>query len=107
MHSSAILIGRATATTLVLAWAANGADVPSSLDRTDLYEMMYANKSYHSDLSVTHARELMDFLVVPTLNTSTRQQLRVLDVGCSHGRGVQLLWEHKFSASGMDLSITA
>jgi 2-polyprenyl-3-methyl-5-hydroxy-6-metoxy-1,4-benzoquinol methylase len=31
----------------------------------------------------------------------------VLDVGCSHGRGVQVLWEHGVKAAGVDLSSTA
>ena len=31
----------------------------------------------------------------------------VLDVGCSHGKGVSLLWERGFNASGCDISATA
>ena len=31
----------------------------------------------------------------------------VLDVGCSHGKGVSLLWKHGINASGCDISPTA
>jgi hypothetical protein len=77
-------------------------------DRSALYESLYANHGYHADINITHAAELIEYLILPQFaDASARRHVRVLDVGCSHGRGVQLLWHHGFSASGMDLAATA
>ena len=78
-----------------------------SYDRSAIYEDLYSRHKYHADLKVTHAAGLIRFLVLPRFDEATRQQVRVLDVGCSHGRGVQLLWQHGFAASGVDLAPTA
>lgn len=77
-------------------------------DRTEVYEMLYSTKGYHADLNVTHAQELIDEMLLTTFtHTDERARTRVLDFGCSHGRGVQLLWEAGFRASGTDLARTA
>ena len=69
-----------------------------------LYEELYANRGYHSDLGLTHAKPIAGFIAANYI-----EQVRhgVLDVGCSHGRGVQLLWDHGIRASGTDISPTA
>ena len=78
----------------------------SQFDRTNLYEKLYANHSYHSDPKITHALPMIAALLAPAFG-GRAQSTRVLDVGCSHGAGVQHLWELGFRASGVDLAPTA
>ena len=75
-------------------------------DRTNLYEQLYANRSYHNNPSTTHALPIIAALLAPKF-AGRAPYTRVLDVGCSHGAGVQRLWELGFQASGMDLAPTA
>ena len=78
----------------------------SRLDTASLYEDLYSNHGYHEDLSISHAHELVDMISSPDYRKSVSHN-GVLDIGCSHGRGVQMLWEKNISASGMDISKTA
>ena len=71
--------------------AADAASSSTSMDRTALYETLYASHGYHANLNVSHAAELIEYVVLPRFPDSAN--VRVLDVGCSHGRGVQMLWE--------------
>ena len=84
------------------------ATIPDDLDRTDVYEKLYSTQKYHSSLTITHATEIIRRRVaVQYPNATVRRSKRVLDVGCSHGFGVSMLWSKGFHASGMDLSTTA
>ena len=65
----------------------------------NLYEDLYKT-GYHNDLSLTHAKQLVVF-------ASTSNPDNVLDVGCSHGLGVQMLWKRGVHANGIDISPTA
>ena len=68
-----------------------------------LYETLYRDLNYHNDTRLTHAKGLIRLLQ----NNYSSLVSTVLDVGCSHGRGVELLWESGFRASGIDISQTA
>jgi 2-polyprenyl-3-methyl-5-hydroxy-6-metoxy-1,4-benzoquinol methylase len=76
-------------------------------DRTSTYENIYSSRGYHADLRLTHAAELIDFISLHHAHDASRNTVRVLDLGCSHGLGVQLLWRAGFDASGMDIAPTA
>ena len=81
-----------------------------SLDRTTMYEELYSKHNYHADLRLTHAQELVQLAVLPYYRATPvaeRKQTLFLDVGCSHGRGVQMLWQQGFCAHGVDLAPTA
>eukprot|EP00908_Phaeocystis_cordata_P000751 Transcript_10834.p1 GENE.Transcript_10834~~Transcript_10834.p1 ORF type:complete len:511 (+),score=15.94 Transcript_10834:381-1913(+) len=86
-------------------------NLSNSYDRTSTYEELYAKLGYDHELWLTHAAELIKELVKPrypeVLQMPTGSRLRILDVGCSHGRGVELLWKHGFCAHGVDLAPTA
>lgn len=86
--------------------AVHGAAALHSIDgnRTELYEALYAQHGYHADLTLTHAGGLISAIVRPYFSG---RKARVLDVGSSHGLGVQLLWKMGLVASGMDLAQTA
>ena len=75
-------------------------------DRAALYEHLYADLGYHSQLNLTHADRLIHLHLLPYYSNKTRSK-RILDVGCSHGKGVEILWRHGFYANGMDISTTA
>ena len=69
-------------------------------DDSDIYEELYKNHGYHADLLLTHAASLVDYI--------TRHPVEsVLDVGCSHGRAVEMLWKHGLTAVGVDIAPTA
>ncbi len=78
---------------LALVGFALAADPSSSL-----YEDLYRH-GYHSDLKMTHARDVLRALKDGTPS--------VLDVGCSHGLAVQELWRRGIEANGVDISPTA
>ena len=65
-----------------------------------LYEQLYARAGYHANSSTTHAEAAVRLL-------SDMGTFSVLDVGCSHGRGVELLWRSGHVAAGVDVSATA
>ena len=64
----------------------------------NLYESLYKT-GYHSDLNLSHATYLVQKVHANATN--------VLDVGCSHGKGVSLLWKRGIVANGVDISPTA
>ena len=70
--------------------------------QAEFYEYLYSRMNYHNDLSLTHAAGFIDIVV----SAYSADVHRVLDVGCSHGRGVSLLWEKGINASGVDISMT-
>ena len=72
----------------------------------DLYDQLYDDLGYHADLNLTHAEPLVDMLLRDVKNKPSTIH-SVLDVGCSHGKGVQLMWEHSLVASGIDLATPA
>lgn len=76
------------------------------LDRTKLYEALYRN-GYHQDLKLTHLPPLLKYLDRRFAARLLNGTVRVLDVGCSHGAGVQLLWKRGYCALGTDLAQTA
>lgn len=91
-----------------LSAAPAASDVPEELDRTKMYEYLYSKLGYHKQLGISHAIPLIKGPLSHMFSeTSTRNQLHVLDVGCSHGLGVQTLWQHGFCGSGLDISPTA
>ena len=57
----------------------------------------------HADLNITHASAWVELIA----SSYSKRVHTVLDVGCSHGRGVSLLWERGIRASGVDISQTA
>lgn len=65
----------------------------------NLYEDLYRS-GYHNDLLLTHSKQIVVF--ASELNPDN-----VLDVGCSHGLGVQMLWDRGIQANGIDISPTA
>lgn len=77
----------------------------SKLDTAQLYEELYSTQGYHSNLNITHAEPLVE--IIHGKYSRRVEENGVLDIGCSHGRGVELLWEKNISASGMDISRTA
>lgn len=77
-------------------------------DRSNLYERLYADFDYHSSPKLTHAKAIIQHLVLKHYEAAeARARARVLDVGCSHGLGVNLLWNLGIHASGTDLAPTA
>ena len=70
-----------------------------------LYDSLYA-QGYHSNLQLTHATflvyEMLDRRNFPNYTIET-----ILDIGCSHGKAVQQLWEGGRNASGVDISSVA
>lgn len=81
--------------------------VPVSLDRTAMYEALYSRHGYHANLNTSHARDIIMRQLIPAYSKRKLRYAKVLDVGCSHGNGVALLWSRGFCASGIDLSPTA
>jgi SAM-dependent methyltransferase len=68
-----------------------------------LYEELYSKHKYHSDLTFSHGKE-----IARKISKEKGHLYRsVLDVGCSHGFSVQLLWSLGINASGVDISPTA
>ena len=76
-----------------------------SLDgnRTDLYDTLYAQQNYHANPQLTHSKGIIQERLIPHFRGLESN----LDVGCSHGLGVQTLWNAGFIASGMDLANAA
>ena len=66
---------------------------------SNVYEDLYKT-GYHDNLFLTHATK-----IVKQVSKSSSQT--VLDVGCSHGLGVQMLWREGMQANGVDISPTA
>ena len=50
---------------------------------------------------------LISHVVARHYGAAVRPRTRVLDVGCSHGLGVQKLWDLGFRASGVDIAQSA
>ena len=100
--------GHFVALLFAVVWSCCGIEFmgQSKLDTAALYEELYSKQGYHADLSITHARDLVSMIEKPHYRRAVEVN-GVLDIGCSHGRGVQLLWEKNISASGMDISATA
>ncbi|KAJ8598206.1 hypothetical protein CTAYLR_005538 [Chrysophaeum taylorii] len=85
-------------------WMNNEA-VPEGVTNTtslyhSVYDQLYA-RGYHRNKNITHAKELVEYLGPMAWIES------VLDVGCSHGKGVQLLWEAGKRAAGIDIAQVA
>lgn len=82
----------------------------SELDRTKLYEDLYRH-GYHANVNLTQSKLLIKQNILASSNGYTRDEIlagkRILDVGCSHGKAVEMLWGAGFRASGMDISPTA
>ncbi|KAJ1634317.1 hypothetical protein T492DRAFT_515409 [Pavlovales sp. CCMP2436] len=82
-------------------------DLLGELNRTKMYEALYRS-GYHSQLGLSHAGPLIKHFVNPAYaHVPDRARTRVLDVGCSHGRGVEMLWRHGYCGGGSDLAQTA
>ena len=69
-----------------------------------LYEELYARHNYHGFSRFTTGTTVV---CVVTQDLKRFADRGVLDVGCSHGRVVQLLWMGGVKASGVDVSATA
>lgn len=76
-------------------------------DRSRMYDALYAHHKYHHDLNISHAEGMIETLISPRYAAAERSTVRFLDIGCSHGKGVELLWRAGFRASGVDLAKTA
>ena len=70
-----------------------------------LYETLYASHGYHANMNLT-VGSTVGHVVVDSLKPYVAER-GVLDVGCSHGKVVQMLWEGGVRASGVDVSPTA
>lgn len=82
----------------------DNSDHPSPFAYEEVYERLYAGQGYHSDLRLYHGGNIGNFLDNPIW----RKELGpILDAGCSHGAGVNMLWNAGFQASGVDVSRTA
>jgi len=68
-----------------------------------LYDRLYQD-GYHANQHLSHATNVLKAMAVEARRLHVHS---VLDVGCSHGLAVQRLWEHNFSASGVDVSSVA
>jgi SAM-dependent methyltransferase len=90
---------------LAIAFAGRARALRKVLHGQALYDQLY-QKGYHSNLQLTHSTflvyELLDQRNFPNYAIHT-----VLDVGCSHGKAVQQLWESGKNASGVDVSSVA
>ena len=79
-------------------------------NRTALYEVLY-RRGYHQlggQINFTHAEPLIKSRVLRKhSDRAARDGVHFLDVGCSQGRAVQMLWESGFRASGIDIAPTA
>ena len=69
-----------------------------------LYEELYARHNYHGFSRFTTGTTVARVVTEDLKRFADRG---VLDVGCSHGRVVQLLWMGGVKASGVDVSATA
>jgi SAM-dependent methyltransferase len=78
----------------------NGLRQPSS---KTLYDGLYA-LGYHNNTSLHHAEQLLKALRRCKHNVTIHS---VLDVGCSHGAVVEILWRRGFHANGVDVSSRA
>jgi hypothetical protein len=91
--------------------------MPGALSGQRLYDALYAN-GYHNKTTYSHSEPLVSELRahgpyfsrfrvarVDTVPTRSPPEVdTVLDVGCSHGLGVVMLWNAGFKASGVDVS---
>ena len=78
--------------------------MPAELRGAELYDALYSQRGYHSNLNTTRSKEIHPVV----LNASAELGLHsFLDIGCSHGWIVQWLWQHGFRASGVDVSSVA
>lgn len=68
-----------------------------------LYDLLYQD-GYHASPHLTHASNVLKTVAVEARRFRVHS---VLDVGCSHGFAVQRLWEHNFTANGVDVSSLA
>ena len=76
------------------------------MNYTDVYETLYAQAGYHSNLKISHGVPLVrEVLSIDEANGAPIRS--VLDVGCSHGDLVSRFWKANVTASGMDVSPTA
>jgi ubiquinone/menaquinone biosynthesis C-methylase UbiE len=71
----------------------------STINALNIYEELYKHDGYHSDLKLTHASE-----IVKNINPWNQN---VLDIGCSHGLAVEMLWTKNIQANGIDVATTA
>ena len=76
-------------------------------NRASVYDNLYAKKNYHADLRHSLSVLLISHVVARHYGAAVRPRTRVLDVGCSHGLGVQKLWDLGFRASGVDIAQSA
>ena len=75
-----------------------------------LYEALYRAGYGSEGLMVHYKPMLAEIRKLKTQQQQQQQQLQlrsVLDVGCSHGGGVNALWKMGLNASGVDISQTA
>ena len=71
----------------------------------NLYEELYARHNYHGFSRFTTGTTVARVVTQDLKRFATNHG--VLDVGCSHGRLVQLMWMGGVKASGVDVSATA
>ena len=71
----------------------------------NLYEELYARHNYHGFSRFTTGATVARVVTQDLKRFATNHG--VLDVGCSHGRLVQLMWVGGVKASGVDVSATA
>ena len=69
----------------------------------DLYEKLYQT-GYHNNQELSHTKKLFPFL---NEVDGGKKNIKVLDVGCSHGLAVQQLKDMGYDAYGVDVSETA
>ena len=69
----------------------------------DLYEKLYQT-GYHNDLGFSHTGKLFPFLKECL---DKKDNIKILDVGCSHGLAVLQLQQMGYEAYGVDVAATA
>ena len=75
---------------------------------TEIYETIYKG-GYHKDIELTHTKHILPLLsnLTNEIIKKSPKNLNVLDVGCSHGKGMKLMQELGYNVLGTDISETA
>lgn len=75
---------------------------------TEIYETIYKG-GYHKDIELTHTKHILPLLsnLTNEIIKKDPKNLIVLDVGCSHGKGMKLMQELGYNVLGTDISETA
>jgi len=84
----------------------NEADNITPRDYEEAYNDLYKNHGYHANSDYTHETGAIDQMVAyrDRLPPTASALHKVLILGCSHGKGAELLHKHGFNAYGIDVA---